>query len=760
MKSFFPIAILSALLLARPAIISAQKVGVVLSGGGAAASAHVGFLKALEENEIPIDYIAGTSMGAIIAGLYASGWSPERIEAYMLSDEFNKSMTGTLDNKFKFFFKVRDQNSSWFNFRFNTDTWIQSSLPTNLIDPQLQDFRAMEVFSVSAARAGYDFDSLFIPYRCVASDIEMKRSVVFRSGNLNQAIRASATYPFYVPPIEVDGRLLFDGGIYNNFPSDVLYNDFLPDVILGSNVSDNADAPDKDDLISQLKSMILNKTNFDQVCERMIIVQPESRIGTFDFGRVGEMMQLGYTTTLDRMGEISSEVERRITKEEISAKRAAFTQGFKPLVFDEITFSGLMTSQKQYVRKVFGKADTVSVENISKRYFRAFNDDKINYILPTAIYKPQSGFYNLHLDINPEKDVLLEVGGVVSSRPVNTGYFGLRYNLMHGIAATLSANSYFGKLYGSVMVAPRFDFPSGYPIAVEPHFVINRWDYFKSLATFFEDVRPSFVVKKETYGGLHLIQPAGNRGKVVWDGRKVRLQDEYYQTPEFTNADTSDRTVFDGFTVGGVYERNTLNRKQYASDGTYLRISGRYVNGEERTLPGSTVVLKDTLYAFHDWAVARAKYMNYFTGNGRVKLGFALEGAASTQPFFNNFIATTIQAPAFNPIPEANAFFMPQFRAHVWASGGLMAVGKITKNLEMRAEGYVFLPFGSLETNELSQARFDYSGEQLFIGSGCVVFHSPVGPAAFMVNYYDQKDDPWSIIFTFGYVLFNRNALD
>jgi len=740
--------------------VQAQKVGVVLSGGGAAASAHVGFLKALEENEIPIDFIAGSSMGAIIAGLYASGWSPVQIETYMLSPEFQKSMTGELENKFKFYFKVREPNASWFTFKFNTDTWMQSSLPTNLIDPQLQDFRSMEVFSVSAARAKYDFDSLFVPFRCVASDIERKEQVVFRKGNLNQAVRASATYPFYVPPIEIDGRLLFDGGIYNNFPSDVLYHDFLPDVILGSNVSANADAPDRDDLISQLKSMILSKTNFDRVCDRMIIIEPESRIGTFDFKNVEAMMTVGYAATVERMGEILGEIERRVTMGELTEKRNAFTREFKPLVFDEITFNGLRSSQRQYMKKVLGKSDTVSISQITKRYFRAFNDDKIGYILPTAVYKPQTGFYNLQLDVEPEKDMHLEVGGVFSSRPINTGYIGLRYNLMRGIASTLSANSYFGKLYGSVLVAPRFDFPSVFPVAIEPHFVINRWDYFKSLATFFEDVKPSFIVKKETYGGVHVILPAGNRGKTVFDGRLMRLQDSYYQTPDFTNVDTTDQTVFSGFTFGGVYERNTLNRKQYASEGTFIRVSGRYVSGEESTIPGSTSAQTDTLHAFHNWLVARAKYSNYFQKAGPFRIGFSLEGAASNQPFFNNFIASSIQAPAFNPIPESFTFFMPQFRSHLWTSGGIMLVTRFTKNIEWRTEGYVFKPFGKIITNDLSEAQFDFRGDQLVIGSTSFVFHSPVGPAALSVNYYDRKEDPWSILFTFGYTLFNRSALD
>ena len=101
-----------------------------------------------------------------------------------------------------------------------------------------------EFFARPSAAAEYNFDSLFIPFRCVAADIEAKESVVFKSGDLGEALRASMSYPFYLKPISVNGKLLFDGGLYNNFPSDIMYNDFYPDLIIGSNVTGNEPAPD------------------------------------------------------------------------------------------------------------------------------------------------------------------------------------------------------------------------------------------------------------------------------------------------------------------------------------------------------------------------------------------------------------------------------------------------------------------------------------------------------------------------------------
>ncbi len=137
-----------------------------------------------------------------------------------------------------------------------------------------------------------------------------------------------------------------------------------------------------------------------------------------------------------------------------------------------------------------------------------------------------------------------------------------------------------------------------------------------------------------------------------------------------------------------------------------------------------------------------------------------LEGVASTQDFFNNYSASVIAAPAFTPIPESKTYFMPQFRAHNYAAGGLMGVLSLTKNFDIRAEGYVFNAFGQIVSNSLREAEYIYDMKQFYMGSAAMIYHSPLGPISLSANYYDQKEVPWSVIFNFGYILFNRSARD
>ena len=216
-----------------------QTVGVVLSGGGASGVAHVGVLKALEDNHIPIDFIVGTSAGALVGAMYASGYSPQEIEAYVLSESFELMVKGQEDAEQQFLFYQDAANASMFNFSVAQYSILQKSLPLALIDPTYLDFEMLKIFGRASASVQEDFNQLFIPYRCVASAVESKNSITFSEGKLNQVVRASMTFPLYLNPVRIDGVLYFDGGLYNNFPIDVLYSEFQPYFIIGSNVSKN-----------------------------------------------------------------------------------------------------------------------------------------------------------------------------------------------------------------------------------------------------------------------------------------------------------------------------------------------------------------------------------------------------------------------------------------------------------------------------------------------------------------------------------------
>ncbi len=737
-----------------------QQVGVVLSGGGSSALAHVGFLRALEENDIPIDYIGGTSMGAVIAAMYASGYSPAIIDSLVRTTEFLQMARGEIDDLYQYYFKSYDTDASMANFKYSKGQFITSALPTYLVDPVLLDWKFMEGFTQPGVAAGENFDSLYIPFRCIAAEVSHKREVIFRDGPLDVAVRASCTYPFYLPPRRIRGELLYDGGIYNNFPANVIYRDFLPDVIIGCNVSENNGPASEDNILSQLQSMIVGQTDFDRLCEQMIIVHPATaHIGTFDFAKGEEAIGLGYEASTDSMPAILALIERRVTHEEKMKERLRFMKKFQPIEIASIQYTGLNRQQEKYVSRVMRvKNMPAPLSTLKPAYFRLFMDDKIKSVIPGAF--PGDGGYELRLDVRPEKDVEMAFGGNFSSRSINTGFIGLRYNLLGTTSATLSANSYFGRLYGSVNTNLRWDVPGAFPFSVQASFTINRWDYYKSLTTFFEDVKPSFVVLYERFGGLTLRFPAGNKGMIKADALYGLTRDRYYQTSAFLSTDTADQTRFRSGALRITWDRNTLDRKQYASKGTRLKFSVKAVTGREATIPGSTSILRDTIHLDHQWLLFRARYTNYFFQKGPVGVGLHLEACYSNQDFFENYISSAIMAPVFEPLPESPTLFLPQFRSHAYTAAGMEFILRFARNLEWRMQGHIFGDYQPLVSDALNQARYSDTPKALLNASAAVVMHSPLGPLSLSANYYDQREEPWSVLFNFGYLLYNGSSRD
>jgi NTE family protein len=740
----------------------AQRVGLVLSGGGASGLAHIGVIKALEEKNIPIDYITGTSIGALVGALYASGYSPAEIEQLVKSELFQNIAYGHIEEKYIYYFKQKEPNSAWITLRFSPNSLIQSSLPTNLISPIPADLALMEQFAGPSKAAGYNFDSLFIPFRCVAADVFAKNQVIFKNGNLNVAVRASISYPFFLKPVFLEGKILFDGGLYNNFPSDIMYQDFFPDIIIGSSVTENSPPPEEDNLISQIKTILVSKTNYTTGCENGIMIEPKTNVSIFDFNNPVALINEGYRAAMEKIDSILISVERRSDPKELAVKRAQFQGKYAPLVFSNIQITGLKKNQDNYVKKILlQKEQNMPVNTLKKNYYRLVSDDKIKSIFPVATYNPAKSAYDLSLSIKKERELITHFGGNISNKPINQGFVGLQYNYLGSHAVTLSANTYFGKLYGSGQIKGRIDFPTRLPFYLEGGHTLNRWDFFKSSNAFFEDVFPSYLVQFESYSELIGGIPVFNKGKLKGGVSYGNLDNTYYQTREFSSTDTTDETSFRYVNYFITVERSSLNRKQYATEGSMVSVTGRFVQGEEFTKPGSTATGQKPFRGLHDWGQIKAVYDHYFNRRGKLKFGIYLEGNLSDQPFFNNYTGTILALPAFMPIPESRTIFLENFRAVNYGAFGLKHIISFRKNLDLRFEGYVFQPYRSIIRTENNTADFGpFLAPRSYIATTNLVYHSPLGPLSVSMNFYDRQPQPWSFLFHFGYILFNKRALD
>jgi NTE family protein len=742
--------------------VTAQRVGVVLSGGGAAGFAHIGVLKALEERNIPIDYITGTSAGALVGAMYASGLTVSQIEAISLSDEFRRMANGEIERKYKYNLRREDDNASMMNLSFSRDSIFFKSLPTSLITPALFDFEMLRVFGVVGASRFMNFDSLYVPFRCVAADIKNKKQVVFKNGNLNHTVRASMTFPFYVNPITINGVLLFDGGLYNNFPADVMYYDFNPDFIIGSNVSDNSITPYEDDLLSQMRAAMVRETKFEIPCEAGLMIKHDVSIGTFDFDKVKEAIQFGYENTLKYIDSIRIYVLREETAEDRFAKRIAFYKNIQPLKITSATTkyeNRVSASFVNYPMQKRLEKKPMSEEEFKKYYFQLYGTPQIRYVLPEVELKEDST-HHLRLQIKRSKDFTLSVGGHFSSRPVNIGYVGLTYYHVNRFAWRAHVESYFGKFYGSGKMSLDFHVPTRFPFVITPYFVLNRWDYFRSFATFFEPVKPSFLIQEEMYYGARIRIPVSMTVRAGLDYRHFNLSDRYYQTESFTNADTADLTNFYGNTVQISLEHNSLNRKQFATEGSQFHLRIRYVRGTEHTVSGSTAPIPFDEFFDHQWINIQLDMRKYFSAIKRYKFGIHGLAAFNSQSLFRNYVATLLTLTEFAPIPDAGAFFLAEYRTPQYMAAGMNQIVNLFGRLEFRVDAYAFQPIVVLR--QVEDGTFGYSQYQLtpkFMGSASLIFQSPIGPFRATLNYFPEQSSPFSFFLSYGYVLFNSRAI-
>ncbi len=748
--------------------VKSQKVGLVLSGGGASGLCHVGVLKALEENQIPIDYVCGTSIGALIGAYYAIGYSPTQIEELVKSYFFQSVTRGDIPVKYEYLIKKRNDFAAWLTFKYDFKNNYMRNLPTNLINSMPIDYYLMETFTGVSGKLNNKFDRLFVPFRCLASDVENKKTLVFKEGDLPSALRASMTYPFYMRPISIDGQLLFDGGLYNNFPSDVMMREFNADYIIGSNVAEKSSKPDDENLYLQLRTLLTNQATFTTQINNGTIIEPWSDVSAFNFDNAQRLIDSGYSATIRLIPLLKTKIQNKIDTTEIKLKRKNYTNlnDLNSVVFDKLEINGFNKKQKHFITKsLFYKEKPFTLEELRKRYFRLACDDKIKNLYPVAIYDSLNNKYTLQLSGKKEKPFYFEPGAIVSNRPVSEVYLGLQYNYLGRIGISLFANGYSGKLYSGSYSRLRFDIPGRFPISVEPSFTYSRWDYFSSSVLFYDFVKPAYLIQEDKFGELKVSTPVGNLSQFNLSGGFTGWKNQYYQTDVFSKLDTADESYFDYWFLQANYNLNTLNRKMYATEGTLINARARYLQGEESYYPGNTSI--DTL-SFKNkmqlpWLQLKFTFDSYIRTFNRFKIGVFTEGVYSTQSFFNNYQSTILSAPAFNPTPESKTFFIDTYRAHNYVAGGIKAITSPFKNIDIRLEAYIFQPVLSIIKNP-SDGKAKYSNTAFlyrdFSGVAAVVYNSPIGPISASVNYYDKYVNPFSFFFHVGYIIFNKKSID
>lgn len=380
------------------------KVGVVLSGGGAKGAAHIGVLKYIEEAGIPIDYIAGTSMGAIVGGLYALGYTPDEMLEIISSVDWGKLISNKVDRKHSSYERKVESRTQVLSLAFDAktseadlkSTSFKNSLPTGIVsgDNLINLFNSLSVGYADSL----DFNDFPVPFLCMATNIVTGKADKLQKGVFSKSIRASMAIPILFDPVRTNNTLYTDGGILNNFPAEQC-REMGADYVIGVSMSPGLEHDTKKlssffSQVKQLKNIVTDREfeNYHTKCD--IFVTPELKgVGmlSFDAESVAKVTQSGYDSAA-KMEDVFNALKEKVVPN--ATKESADKSGVKKAVnivknkvlISEVVLDGVTADEERWMRrKCSVKAgDKVCKEDIDKSvslYFGTGNYESITYTL-------------------------------------------------------------------------------------------------------------------------------------------------------------------------------------------------------------------------------------------------------------------------------------------------------------------------------------------------------------------------------------------
>ena len=411
------------------------KIGLVLSGGGAKGAAHIGVLKYLEEAGIPIDYIAGTSMGSIVGGMYALGYTSDEILEIISAVDWDRLISNQVDRKKISFSNKHESRTQLVTIPFSLGTNKQelesrsfkNSLPTGIVsgDNLINLFNSLSV--------GYsdpvDFNNLPIPFRCVATNVINGDEAVLKEGVFAKSLRASMAIPVLFDPVKIDGTLYADGGLVNNFPADQC-RAMGADYVIGVSMSPGLETdPEKLSTVfsqvKQLKEIITDKEfeNYHTMCD--IFISPDLKgVGmlSFDAESVARITASGYEAAARHEDEFNTLKEMLKTgpashKTDSPKVKKAINILQNKVLITSIEMTGVSKDIEKWMRR---KCTVKEGDHVCKNDI----DKSVSIYYGAGIYS--SITYTLHKDETTDNGYILRFKFV--DKPPHDFGLGLRFD--------------------------------------------------------------------------------------------------------------------------------------------------------------------------------------------------------------------------------------------------------------------------------------------------------------------------------------------
>lgn len=754
----------SLLLWAR--LINGQSVALVLSGGGAKGLAHAGVLKVLEENDIPIDYIVGTSMGGVIGGLYAAGYSPDEIQNIACSEDLQKWVRGEADDAYKIYYTTDHVDPSWVSLKLRLDSKFSVFFNPTIAKDHVLNFVLGEKLAHATHISGGNFDSLFVPFRTTGSEIFTQEEKILKSGDLYKSVRASMAVPFFYRPVKIKDQFLFDGGLYNNFPAELARNEFDPDIIIGVNVATKqlTEYPyenDKSLINESILFAILDKTNPTEIDSSDVFIDVQlSPYNAADFKFAKKIVAAGYQSGKDKIPEIKDKISRRKSSEELRVKRNDFNNKIqKEIEFDSILIEGYTNEQTHYLYDQFPKSRPFTFNDLKYGYYKIVSDDYFSSIMPS--YELSKSGNTFIIDGSPDPELIGRIGGTLTTRSISQLYMGFDYKTLNRKFSHYSLKLFTGRFYQSALLRAKINFASRLDISVIPEFVFNQWDYINSSDFFIRGINPTILKRYDFRYGFKIEVPVNKNHKILFENTYFEYSSDYSNDLEFISTTVLDNTQLNGYSLGAYVSGNKLNFDQYAYKGSSFDMGVKYFRVKEDYDAGGTsniTSFEDRSDAWFNGFISGSRYYELSKG---LSVGISGKVNYSNQPLIGTIRGTQTMLPGYNPFQDSKTLLLENFISRKYAAGGIISAVHLANSLQFRMEGHVFNSFEVLSGNRRNKGQFENRWDDLRVAaSGGFVFQSLIGPVSLSVNYYDDVENQWGVLLHFGYILFNKDALE
>ncbi|RLD61011.1 MAG: alpha/beta hydrolase [Bacteroidetes bacterium] len=543
-----------------------KKIGLVLSGGGAKGIAHVGILKAMEEEGLRPDYIAGTSMGSIIGGLYAMGYSADQLDTIVRAIDWGMVLSNNIPLNY-----ISYEEKEYYN-RYLIELPIvdgKLKLPSGMIEGQ--SLSEVLTHYTWPAMKYHSFDDFPIPFRCIATDVSNGKEIVFKDGPLSEALRASMSIPTAFTAADLDTTLAVDGGVVNNFPVEELFK-MGAEVVIGVNVGDGFLPAEEIGSMTGILMQVAMIPSLERISEQIemcnIYIRPDLKENsTASFSAYAEILELGYIAGEENRNEFKALAEQlSIKSPEKEYEGIPFDPA--PIEIGKINLNGndLVTETLVLSKLGIQVGDTVNREEIEEGVRRVYGINSFKKV----IYQIE------HSDANE-----YELTVKMREKPPATLKSSVHYDNLFsaGIVLNLTLRNLLGKssrtiIAGDISTNPKFRFDYLKYVGAKENIALNfRYDFTnEEIPTYsngkLEDVQ---VSNQQTFNLGFITTQSLQHSFYLGAAYQFNKEKARFATllPEEIK-----HVNFDLFKINFSYAANQLNDRNYPTKGREILVIG------------------------------------------------------------------------------------------------------------------------------------------------------------------------------------------